>query len=108
MFTRKDLMKYIFDYIEECAKLGVHFKKVILFGSYARNTPHEWSDIDLALVSDDFTGMRIDDRGKIGLANIKFVDIEPHIFTSAYFEEGDPFIEEIVRTGKEIKLRPEN
>ena len=48
--------------------------------------------------------MRLDDRGKIGRANIKFVDIEPHIFNSAYFEEGDPFIEEIIKTGKEIKL----
>jgi hypothetical protein len=53
---------------------------------------------------DDFTGMRLDDRHKISRANIKFVDIEPHIFNSAYFEEGDPFIEEIIKTGKEIKL----
>ncbi len=104
MFTKKDLMKYISDYIAECNRLGVHFKKVILFGSYARNTPHEWSDIDLALVSDDFTGSRWDDRGKISPADIKFVDIEPHIFNSTYFEEGDPFIEEIIKTGKEIKL----
>ena len=105
MFTRKDLKQYISDYIAECNRLGVHFKKVILFGSYARNTAHEWSDIDLALVSDDFTGMRIEDRHKITLANIKFVDIEPHIFNTAYFEEGDPFIEEIKKTGKEIKLK---
>ena len=104
MFTKKDLMKYISDYITECNKLGVHFKKVILFGSYARNTPHEWSDIDLALVSDDFTGRRLDDRDKIVRADIKFVDIESHMFNSAYFEEGDPFIEEIIKTGKEIKL----
>ncbi len=105
MFTKKDLIKYITDYIAECNKLGVCFKKVILFGSYARNTPHEWSDVDLALVSDDFSGMRLDDRHKISLANIKFVDIEPHIFNSAYFEKGDPFIEEIVKTGREIKLK---
>jgi predicted nucleotidyltransferase len=105
MFTKKDLMIYISDYIVECNRIGVHFKRVILFGSYARNTPHEWSDVDLALVSDDFTGMRIDDRGKISLANIKFVDIEPHIFNTTYFEEGDPFIEEIIKTSKEIKLK---
>jgi len=97
-------MKYIADYIAECNRLGVHFKKVILFGSYARNEAHEWSDIDLALVSDDFTGIRWDDREKISLADIKFVDIEPHIFNSAYFEDGDPFTEEIKKTGKEIPL----
>jgi len=105
MFTKKDLKTYISDYIAECNRLGVHFKKVILFGSYARNTPHKWSDVDLALVSDDFKDMGWDDRSKISRANIKFVDIEPHIFNSAYFEEGDPFIEEIIKTGKEIKLK---
>jgi len=104
MFTKKNLIKYISDYVAECNKLGVQFKKVILFGSYAHNTAHKWSDIDLALVSDDFTGMIIDDNRKISRANIKFVDIESHLFNSAYFEEGDPFIEEIIKTGKEIKL----
>ena len=105
MFTKKNLMKYITDYIAECNKLGVHFTKVILFGSYARDAAHKWSDIDLALVSDDFMEMGWDDRSKITRANIKFVDIEPHIFNTAYFEEGDPFIEEIIKTGKEIKLK---
>jgi predicted nucleotidyltransferase len=104
MFTKKDLKKYISDYLAECNKLGVQFKKVILFGSYAHDTAHKWSDIDLALVSDDFTGMIIDDNRKISRANIKYVDIESHLFNSAYFEEGDPFIEEIIKTGKEIKL----
>ena len=104
MFTKQTLMKYITDYIAECNRLGVHFKKVILFGSYARSTAHEWSDIDLALVSDDFTGTRWDNRGKISPANIKFLDIEPHLFNTAYFEEGAPFIEEIIKTGMEINL----
>ena len=104
MFTQKNLKKYIGDYLTECNKLGVHFRKVILFGSYAKETPHKWSDIDLALVSDDFTGMIIDDNRKISRANIKFADIESHMFSSDYFEKGDPFIEEILKTGKEIKL----
>ena len=104
MFTKKALTDYISAYIRECNNLGVQFKKVILFGSYARNAAHKWSDIDLALVSDNFTGMIIDDNNKISGANIKFVDIEPHTFPTAYFEQGDPFIEEIIKTGREIKL----
>ena len=83
---------------------GGNFKKVILFGSYVRKTAHKWSDIDLALVSDDFTGQRLEDRHKISKANIKYVDIEPHIFNTANFDESDPFIEEIKRIGKEINL----
>ena len=105
MFTKKDLRKYITDYVRECNNLGVRFKKVILFGSYAQNTAHQWSDIDLALVSDDFTGLIIEDNRKISRANVRFFDIEPHLFNSTYFEEGDPFIEEILKTGTEIILK---
>ena len=104
MFTKENLIKYIADYIAECTKLGVHIKRVILFGSYARNTPHKWSDIDLALVSDDFTGWPLNDRDKVSKADIKFVDIESHLFNTVYFEEGAPFIEEIIKTGKEIMV----
>ena len=104
MFTEASLSKYIYDYLAECNKLGLHLKKVILFGSYAKNRAHKWSDVDLALVSDDFTGMRLTDRDKTCAVDIKFVDIESHLFNTAYFEESDPFIEEIKKTGREIDL----
>jgi uncharacterized protein len=104
MFTKNDLNKYIADYIAACNELGLHFEKVILFGSYARNAAHKWSDIDLALVSDDFTGMRLDDREKTSRADLKFVNIESHLFNTAYFETGDPFVEEIKKTGREISV----
>jgi predicted nucleotidyltransferase len=104
MFTGESLTKYISDYVMACNQQGVYFNKVILFGSYAKNNARQWSDVDLALVSDSFTGMILDDFDKISSANIRFVDIEPHLFSTKYFEKGDPFIEEIIRTGKEIKI----
>ena len=102
MFTREALNKYVADYVAACNGLGVYFNKVILFGSYAKNNAREWSDVDLALVSDNFTGDILDDRGKISHANVKFFEIEPHTFPISYFEQGDPFIEEIIRTGQEM------
>ena len=45
-----------------------------------------------------------DDRGKLSSANIKFYHIEPHTFPTKYFEEGDPFIDEIKATGLELKV----
>ena len=51
--------------------------------------------------------MVIEDIRKISSANVKFADIKSHLFNSAYFEESDPFIEEIKSTGKEIKLKQE-
>ncbi len=104
MFTKETLTQYISNYIKACNRLGVYFSKVILFGSYAKDRAHEWSDIDLALVSDNFSGMILDDITKISPANIRFVDIEPHPFSTKYFEKGDPFIEEIIKSGTEIKI----
>ena len=97
-------MQYIKDYIKACNDLGVTFKKVILFGSYARNQAHQWSDIDLALVSDDFSGRRLEDIRKISRALVKYCDIEAHTYNATYFEDGDPFTETIKKTGIEIPL----
>jgi predicted nucleotidyltransferase len=104
MFNQESLNQYIREYIDACKMLGIHFTKVILFGSYARNTPHRWSDVDLALVSDDFTSDKIENRKKISKANVKFVDIEPHTYSTKYFENSDPFIEVIKKTGIEINI----
>jgi predicted nucleotidyltransferase len=104
MFTQETLMKYIYDYIKACKELGVTYKKVILFGSYARNQAHKWSDIDLALVSDDFNGGSLADIRKISRALTMFNIIEPHTYNATYFEDGDPFTETIKKTGIEIPL----
>lgn len=41
-------------YCEELARGGIRVTQVFLFGSHARGTPHEGSDIDLIVVSPDF------------------------------------------------------
>ncbi len=79
MFTKEALKNYIADYVTACNNLGVYFNMVIVFGSYSKNNAREWSDVDLALDSDNFTGDILDDRGKISHANVKFFEIEPHL-----------------------------
>jgi len=37
-------------------KQGIRVERFILYGSFAYGTPHEWSDIDLVVVFDDFIG----------------------------------------------------
>ncbi|MBC7447380.1 MAG: nucleotidyltransferase domain-containing protein [Hymenobacteraceae bacterium] len=79
----------------------VPLRQGILFGSYAHGTPHQWSDVDVALISDAF--------GDAGFLNIRpfarlmwdYADIEPHTFSTKRFENeaGDPFIKTIKRTG---------
>jgi len=42
--------------------MGIRVKKLLLFGSHARGTAGADSDIDLAVVSDDFTSMDLWER----------------------------------------------
>jgi predicted nucleotidyltransferase len=100
----KYAIEIISKYIESCKSFGIDFYKVILFGSYAKGNFTDNSDIDLALVSDKFTDYPISDRKKIVKANIKFSVIEPHTFSKYYFLQGDPFIDEIKKTGIEIAV----
>ncbi len=102
MLKRKTGIEIVKDYLRACTALNVNIEKAIVFGSFSKNTFTEESDIDVALVSEDFTGYPLADRQKIVKANIRFPIIEPHTFSKKYFEKGDPFIAEIKRTGIEV------
>jgi uncharacterized protein len=80
---------------------GIGLRAVILFGSYARNEQREWSDIDVALVADEFIGVSFEDIKRFIDVTIQkpYFFIEPHTFNTREFEQGSPFIEEIKRTG---------
>jgi predicted nucleotidyltransferase len=62
MLTQDAVIATVRDYACEITTHGVHLRKVILFGSFAKGTQHEWSDIDVALVADEFEGLPQDMR----------------------------------------------
>ena len=103
MSKRETAIETVKKYIRYCRMLNVNIDKAIMFGSYANNSVTKYSDIDVALVSDDFTDFPLADRKKIVKANIHFSMIDPHTFSKKYFSKGDPFISEIKKTGVEIK-----
>jgi len=104
MLTQNAAIKTVKNYAKEVNKMGVNLRKVILFGSFAKGTQHEWSDIDVALVADDFTGVGILDTPRFSRIHLQnqYMIIEPKTYPTDYFEESDPFIEEIKKTGIEI------
>jgi predicted nucleotidyltransferase len=63
--TKTELTKIAEAYVKKLREYRVHVEKVILFGSYARGTQQENSDIDLAFVSEDFDHMNILERQKL-------------------------------------------
>lgn len=60
-----DIKDKIMNYINLLKENGFPIKEAFLFGSYAHGKQDEWSDIDLAIVSDKFEGNRFLDKEKI-------------------------------------------
>ena len=90
-------------FIDELEKNHIPIKEAILFGSYAKGNYHEWSDVDLALVSDAFEGDRFRDRNKIRRIKLKIsCDLEPLPYRPEDFTTDDPFVQKIIETGMRV------
>ncbi len=100
-----DKVKGIIDkYLEALKDNNIPVNQAILFGSYAKGNNGDWSDIDLALVSEVIEGVRIKDRGKIRLITLNVSsDIEVLPYSPKDFNTDDPFVKEIMETGIKIK-----
>ena len=105
MLDRDAAIGIVHNYVRDIETHGVHLRTVILYGSFAKGTQHEWSDIDVALVADEFTGFYIDDKKLFPYVSIKkpYTIIEAVTYPTDYFQQGDPFIKEITKTGIKIK-----
>ena len=92
-------------YIAELEKNNIKVIEAVLFGSHVRGTTKEESDIDVALVSPDFTGDRFEDRRKI-VPLRRNIDnrIEPLPFRPEDFYDGGMLVEEIKKTGMRLNL----
>ncbi len=100
MFTRKVLNILLNAVYNELTALGLKPVRMILFGSYAKENVHEYSDVDLAIWHDRFTGVGLIDLELIRpiLRKHRGLDIKmyPANATASNF---DPFIDEIEHTG---------
>ena len=73
-----NIIEIINRFLQKLEKSDIYVKVAILFGSYANGTYNEWSDIDLALVSDSFCGIRFYDWDKLRDAKLSVsYDLSP-------------------------------
>ena len=101
--TEDPIIKIIKRYIEELERNGIKISEAVVFGSYVKGEVHEDSDIDIALISDSFTGDRFDDRRKVVPLRRKIDSrLEPIPFRPEDFKEGGMLVDEIKNTGKSI------
>jgi predicted nucleotidyltransferase len=97
------IKKTVYAYLTALKRNNIPIKEAVLFGSCATGKNHEWSDIDIALVSNLFVGNRMDDKDKIRDITLSVsCDLEVLPYRPEDFTFDDPFVKEILRTG--IKL----
>ena len=95
-----DILNLIQKYIDEVKKY-YKIDSVILFGSYAKGTNNEDSDIDIAIISSDIKNEFEDGVMLLKLTWKIDTRIEPHAFSANKLNE-NPFINEIIKTGIEL------
>lgn len=99
-----DTIKPIIDkYISTLKNNNIKIDQAFLFGSYSKGSSNEWSDIDIALISEIFTGNRIKDRDKIRTCTrhvSSMIEVIP--FSKEDFTEANPLAKEIIKTGVRI------
>jgi hypothetical protein len=107
MANKKDLtIEIVTRYIEALGKNKIHIREAFIFGSHAKGKTKPESDIDVALISDAFTGNRFEDRRKIIPFRRKIDNrIEPIPFKPEDFNNSGTLAEEIKRTGVSILRR---
>ena len=101
----REALNFIKDFMK---KRGITINKLILFGSYARKDFSPESDVDIAIVSNDFAGKDIFQRAEM-LDNLQWAlverfmlpfDIVPISFGE--WENSSSLIVDYAREGREI------
>ena len=96
-----DILRIVKEYIKEISKY-YKVQEVYLFGSYAKGTNNEDSDIDVAIIinSNENTFDLLVEL----MRHTQNIDlrIEPHPIKLQDFKEGNPFVQEILDTGLKV------
>ena len=79
---------------------GIKIDSAYLFGSFAKGTEHKWSDIDIAVISSDFSDNRFEEGVRLMKLSCNIdTRIEPVPFSPETFIDEDPLAWEIKKTG---------
>lgn len=96
-----EILRNIEEYVKEISK-HYSIKAAYLFGSYAKGTNTEDSDIDVAIIiNSDNNVFDLMVELMMLTQNID-LRIEPHPIKVEDFEEGNPFVQEIIDTGIKV------
>ena len=100
-----NILEIVIKYIQELSK-DITIDKVIIFGSYAKNSYNEDSDIDIAIFSKDFKdSSKIEDMSFLLIKTSGLgIDLQPQPFTLEDYSNPEGLVKEILNTGVELKV----
>ena len=91
------------EYVRALKHHNIPVTAVYLFGSYLTERFDEWSDIDIAILTDRFIGDSIDFKFLLmKIAREIDLDLEPHPYLAPDFNDSNPFAAQILSQGERI------
>lgn len=106
--VRQDIEQIVQDYADLLQK-EFKLRSIFIFGSFINGNCTEDSDIDVAVVADDFTGDTIEDTFRLMKIRRKVDNrIEPHPFVSKDFQGDHPYTRDIIEKGYKVPLSTAN
>ncbi len=98
-FSQQDIKHLLNNYRQKLEAANIKINDIYVYGSYAKGTQHEYSDIDICVVSPDFQ-----DRVESTMTLMKLRDdselaLSPIAFSQKTFVDENPLAWEIKQTG---------
>ena len=102
MLTQETAITQAKQFIALCKTLPLKINRFILFGSVVNNSLTNESDIDIAIVSENFTENNLSNMDLISKVAVKFPDLDIHTFTLQEYNNGGLLIDEVKKSGMEL------
>lgn len=93
MLTRQDIIKAVNEFVISANNQNLIIERILLFGSYAKGSAHQYSDIDLAVFSPLFVENPFENI-KMIQGTVRLPQMQLHLYPSKEFDE-DFFVQEI-------------
>ena len=100
MAEKNDAIKKIIRHFLDEVQKDYNIDGAYLYGSYAKGSSNKWSDIDIAIISPDFSDDLFAERLTLMQLAASIDDrIEPKPFKAELFDRNDPLVDEIQKNG---------
>lgn len=103
-YTTTEIKKIARALVKTLAANRIVVDKLILYGSYAKGTPRDHSDIDIAVISPSFKGKKmLETQAELAKLFSKYLSIvEPVGYSSEDFQSAEPetLLGEIKKSGR--------